>query len=86
MDLQSVGWLALPRRAVCRWELSRPTALVTAALGGPLHPHAAKRLWELTRGNVLYLRNIVDQVVADERLALYNGLWRQRYEDDSDTG
>ena len=27
-----------------------------------------ERLWKLTRGNVLYLRNIVEQEVADGRL------------------
>jgi DNA-binding CsgD family transcriptional regulator len=51
-------------------------ALVSATLGGPLDPDAARRLWELTRGNVLYLRNIVDQEVVHDRLAMQNGLWR----------
>ena len=41
------------------------TALVSATLGGPLDPLAAERLWTLTRGNPLYLRNIVEQEVAD---------------------
>ena len=52
------------------------TALVSATLGGPLDPQAAERLWKLTRGNPLYLRNIVEQEVADERLALQHGCWR----------
>jgi DNA-binding CsgD family transcriptional regulator len=52
------------------------TTLVSAALGGALDPEAARRLWELTRGNVLYLRNIVEQEVADKRLVQHNGLWR----------
>lgn len=50
--------------------------LVTAALGGPLIPEAAHRLWRLTRGNVLYLRNIVEQEVAQGRLACRQGYWR----------
>jgi DNA-binding CsgD family transcriptional regulator len=52
------------------------TALISATLGGPLDPQAAKRLWTLTRGNPLYLRNIVEREVADERLKLQDGYWR----------
>ncbi|MUL84427.1 MULTISPECIES: LuxR family transcriptional regulator [unclassified Mycolicibacterium] len=50
--------------------------LLTAALGGPLDPDAAQRLWRLTRGNVLYLRNIVEQEVTQGRLAFRRGYWR----------
>jgi DNA-binding CsgD family transcriptional regulator len=52
------------------------TALVSASLGGSVDSVAAERLWELTRGNVLYLRNIVEQEVADARLAPQHGYWR----------
>ena len=52
------------------------TALVESALGGTIHPPDARRLWELTRGNVLYLRNIVDREVADSRLAQSGEVWR----------
>ena len=51
------------------------TDLVSAALGGPLDPQAAERLWTLARGNPLYLRNIVEQEVADERLIMRDGRW-----------
>ena len=51
-------------------------ALLSATLGGSLDPGAAVRLWELTRGNVLYLRNIVEQEVADGRLVRQHGVWR----------
>lgn len=50
--------------------------LLTATLGGSVDPHAAQRLWQLTRGNSLYLRNIVEQEVADGRLAPTGGCWR----------
>jgi hypothetical protein len=40
------------------------SALLTTALGGSVDPDAAQRLWQRTRGNVLYLRNIVEQEVA----------------------
>jgi DNA-binding CsgD family transcriptional regulator len=52
------------------------TALISATLGGPVDPQAAERLWRLTRGNALYLRNIVEQEVVDERLAMQDDCWR----------
>jgi DNA-binding CsgD family transcriptional regulator len=50
--------------------------LVSATLDGPVDPDAANRLWKLTQGNVLYLRNIVEYEVADGRLVQQNGHWR----------
>jgi DNA-binding CsgD family transcriptional regulator len=64
-------WLDL--QALSRVET---IGLVSETLGGPLDPAAAQRLWDLTLGNVLYLRNIVEQEVADQRLAIREGLWR----------
>lgn len=52
------------------------TTLLSATLGGAVDPTAAHRLWNLTRGNVLYLRNIVEQEVADGRLEQRHGSWR----------
>jgi DNA-binding CsgD family transcriptional regulator len=52
------------------------TALLSATLGGTMDPGVAQRLWKLTRGNVLYLRNIVEQELADGRLAQQHGHWR----------
>ncbi|MBP2452746.1 helix-turn-helix transcriptional regulator [Mycolicibacterium lutetiense] len=52
------------------------TQLLTAALGGPIDGQAAQRLWRLARGNVLYLRNIVEQEVTQGRLACEDGCWR----------
>ena len=52
------------------------TALLSATLDGSVDPDAAQRLWKLTRGNVLYLRNIVEQEVADSRLVQQHGHWR----------
>lgn len=51
------------------------TNLISAALDGPVEPDAATRLWRLTRGNVLYLRNIVEQEVADGRMVRRQGYW-----------
>ena len=49
--------------------------LVSEALGGGLEPDSAERLWALTRGNVLYLRNIVESEVAEGRLVQHGGAW-----------
>jgi DNA-binding CsgD family transcriptional regulator len=51
-------------------------ALLAASLGGPVDPDAATRLWKLTRGNALYLRNIVEQEIADGRIRQQNGYWQ----------
>jgi DNA-binding CsgD family transcriptional regulator len=50
-------------------------ALLAATLRGPVDADAMRRLWNLTRGNVLFLRNIVEQEVADGRLAERHGFW-----------
>src|SRR4029079_8894500 len=44
-------------------------------LGGSMDSHAAGRLWELARGNVLYLRHIVYHEVADRTLKKLHGYW-----------
>jgi DNA-binding CsgD family transcriptional regulator len=50
--------------------------LLSATLCGRVDPDDAFRIWRLTRGNVLYLRNIVEQEVADGRLVQQHGYWR----------
>lgn len=57
-------------------SLDETTTLLSATLAGPVDPAAAERLWKLTRGNVLYLRNIVEQEVADGRIVQRHGYWR----------
>jgi DNA-binding CsgD family transcriptional regulator len=57
-------------------SLEETSTLVSAALDGSVDPDAAHRLWKLTRGNVLYLRNIVEQEVADGRIVHQHGHWR----------
>jgi DNA-binding CsgD family transcriptional regulator len=52
------------------------TTLVSATLGGSLDPDAAHRLWALTRGNALYVVNIVEQEIGAGRLARQHGYWR----------
>ncbi|MCV7280616.1 helix-turn-helix transcriptional regulator [Mycolicibacterium flavescens] len=50
--------------------------LLSAALAGPVAPDTAKRLWELTLGNVLYLQHIVEHEVSGGRLIRDGGCWR----------
>ena len=57
-------------------SLDETSTLLSATLDGSVDPDAAQRLWNLTRGNVLYLRTIVDQEVADGRLVKQRGFWR----------
>jgi DNA-binding CsgD family transcriptional regulator len=57
-------------------SLDETTMLLSATFEGPVDQDAAQRLWKLARGNVLYLRNIVEQEVADGRLAQQHGYWR----------
>src|ERR1700742_3018136 len=57
-------------------SLDETTTLLSATLDGSVDPDAAQRLWKLTRGNALYLRNIVEQEVADGRVAKQHGDWR----------
>ncbi|MBB5167257.1 DNA-binding CsgD family transcriptional regulator [Mycobacterium sp. AZCC_0083] len=59
-------------------SLDEAVNLISATLGGSLDPDAAARLWTLTRGNALYLRNIVEQEVADGRLELVDGYRGER--------
>lgn len=49
--------------------------LLTRALEGPMEPASAQRLWDLTRGNVLFLRHLVAQEMAQAKLSRKNGTW-----------
>src|SRR4051812_6929251 len=52
------------------------TALLSAALDGPVDPQTARSLWQLTQGNILYLRHIVEQAVVDGHLVQQSGYWQ----------
>lgn len=57
-------------------SIEETTTLLAMAMAGPVDPDAVQRLWKLTHGNVLYLRHIVEQEVADGRIAQLRGYWR----------
>lgn len=50
-------------------------ALLTARLGTPPVPSVAQNLWTLTQGNALYLHDIVEQELNDQRLILRGDRW-----------
>ncbi len=50
--------------------------LLSAALNSAVDPEAVRRMWNLTHGNALYLRNIVEQEVSDGRLVKQQGFVR----------
>ncbi|MFE4173832.1 LuxR C-terminal-related transcriptional regulator [Streptomyces sp. NPDC056909] len=51
-------------------------ALLEAVLGGPMESTSVARLWAITRGNALYLRQFVDEEVRARRLYRVRGVWR----------
>ena len=57
-------------------SINETAMLLSATLEGSVDSDAVQRLWKLTRGNVLYLRNIVEQEVADGRIVQEQGAWR----------
>lgn len=53
-------------------------ALLTEVLGGPLDPAAAVQFADRSRGNVLFLRELVFGALGDGRLHDEGGIWRLR--------
>lgn len=50
--------------------------LVSAALGGPVDPASVRTLWERTRGNALFVRELVIAGLESGVLRNTDGLWR----------
>jgi DNA-binding NarL/FixJ family response regulator len=57
--------------------LSQPEIedLVEHVLGGPVHSLSARRLWQYTQGNALYLRHLLDNEVSAGRMTQRAGVW-----------
>jgi DNA-binding NarL/FixJ family response regulator len=49
--------------------------LVKTVLGGAVDPVSERRLWQLTRGNVRFIRDIVEQELAAGRIRRDEGIW-----------
>ena len=50
-------------------------AVMEAELGGPVHTRSARRLWKLTGGNALFLRQLLKGQAAAGRLRQVAGVW-----------
>ncbi|HWR47335.1 MAG TPA: AAA family ATPase, partial [Pseudonocardiaceae bacterium] len=66
----------LPRLELRPLSQDETATLVEARLGGPVDSVAARRLWAITRGNTLYLRQLVDGELESSRLHPVAGVWR----------
>jgi ATP/maltotriose-dependent transcriptional regulator MalT len=66
----------LPRLELQPLSHDETATLVEARLGGPVDSAAARRLWSITRGNVLYLRELVDSELESSRLHQVAGVWQ----------
>jgi DNA-binding CsgD family transcriptional regulator len=62
----------LELRAMSRGETED---LLKAALGAAVTPDMAHQMWNLTRGNVLFLQRLVEQERAADRLTMRDGQW-----------
>jgi DNA-binding CsgD family transcriptional regulator len=56
-------------------SLDETTRLVEHVLDGPVHSLCARRLWQYTQGNTLYLRHLLDSEVNAGRIARSSGMW-----------
>jgi DNA-binding CsgD family transcriptional regulator len=65
----------LERLEVQSLSLEESTGLIEHALDGPVHSRCVHQLWQYTRGNVLYLRHLIDSEVDAGRLASHSGVW-----------
>lgn len=52
--------------------------LIPAVLGGPVEPATVERLWRLTEGNALFLREVVQAARETATLVEEGGWWRWR--------
>jgi DNA-binding CsgD family transcriptional regulator len=77
-DVVSALWKERHLRRLELQALSRAETekMLVAALGAPVDTVAAQRMWELSRGNALFIRQLVDQELDAGRLARSDGYWR----------
>ena len=77
MPLRRCGKTGSCVASICsRSRTQNPTTCSQTALGGPVSGACAERMWNLTRGNVLFLHHLVTQEMHAGRLINRNGHWR----------
>lgn len=57
------------------WNEAQTEAVLTAHLGGPVASGSVRRLWELSQGNALYLRELLIGAVDSGTLRREGGIW-----------
>jgi len=57
------------------WNEAETEAVLVAVLGGPVASGSVRRLWELSRGNALYLRELLIGAVDSGALRESGGIW-----------
>ncbi|MFD9701390.1 LuxR C-terminal-related transcriptional regulator [Lentzea sp. NPDC059081] len=67
----------LPRLEVEPLSFEETADLVETRLGGPVDTTSVRRLWSTTKGNALYLRQLVDHELVTGRLRESAGVWRR---------
>lgn len=55
---------------------SESGSLSEAVLGGPVETDGNNRLWRYTRGNVLFLKQLIEQELGADRLVCSDGRWK----------
>ena len=57
------------------WGEAETGDVLAAALGGPVSRSTVRRLWELSQGNALYLRELLIGAVDSEAMTQAGGIW-----------
>ncbi|MFF4775867.1 AAA family ATPase [Microtetraspora fusca] len=52
------------------------STLVSLALGGPVTTDTSAALWQASRGNILFLRELVSGALEERSLVVADGIWR----------
>lgn len=65
----------LPRMELQPLSASDVASLLETALDGEVESASAQRIWRYTRGNVLYLRQLISDELAQGQLVRRNDLW-----------
>lgn len=76
-DAVSALWRDRPAHRLDLQPLGHPEcrSLLEAVLDGSVDPDSERRLWSLTRGNVSFLRRIVEQEMCAGRFRCTDGTW-----------
>jgi DNA-binding CsgD family transcriptional regulator len=61
-----------------RWDEEQTASVIEAFLGGPVGGDTSRRLWELSQGNALYLRELLIGAVGSGALTESGGIWALR--------